>query len=44
MDGYPVVWCPREGYGQAIPNFAAAATADFFKQFRAVTRDCPDHV
>lgn len=33
MDGYPVVWCPRPGDPHAIPNFAAAAIADFFKQF-----------
>ena len=32
-DGYPVVWCPREGEDHAIPGFAAAAIADFFKQF-----------
>lgn len=32
-DGYPVVWCPREGDPHAIPGFAASAIADFFMQF-----------
>jgi poly(3-hydroxybutyrate) depolymerase len=30
---YPVVWCPVPGEGHAIPSFAAAEIAKFFKQF-----------
>jgi poly(3-hydroxybutyrate) depolymerase len=32
-EGYPVVWCERQGDGHAIPSFAATAIANFFKQF-----------
>jgi len=32
-EGYPVVWCPREGDQHAIPSFAAAAITKFFQQF-----------
>lgn len=32
-DGYPVVWCRREGDPHAIPGFAAEAIANFFQQF-----------
>jgi polyhydroxybutyrate depolymerase len=31
--GYPVVWCPVEGEGHAIPSFAAGGIATFFSQF-----------
>lgn len=31
--GYPVVWCLVAGEGHAMPSFAAAAIATFFKQF-----------
>jgi polyhydroxybutyrate depolymerase len=31
--GYPVVWCPVEGEGHAIPTFAAGGIATFFSQF-----------
>jgi polyhydroxybutyrate depolymerase len=31
--GYPVVWCPVEGDGHAIPSFAASGTAAFLSQF-----------
>ena len=30
---YPVVWCPVVGEGHAIPSFAGAEIAKFFKQF-----------
>ena len=33
QDGYPVVWCVREGDPHAIPSFGAAAIAKFFQQF-----------
>lgn len=33
QEGYPVVWCRREGDPHAIPDFAAAAISDFFQQF-----------
>jgi poly(3-hydroxybutyrate) depolymerase len=32
-EGYPVVWCERQGDGHAIPSFFATAVANFFKQF-----------
>jgi poly(3-hydroxybutyrate) depolymerase len=32
-DGYPVVWCEREGDGHAIPMFSRTAIPAFFKQF-----------
>ena len=32
-EGYPVVWCERQGDGHTIPSFAATAIANFFKQF-----------
>jgi polyhydroxybutyrate depolymerase len=31
--GYPVVWCPVPGEGQAIPSFGGSAIAAFFQQF-----------
>jgi polyhydroxybutyrate depolymerase len=31
--GYPVVWCPVDGGGHAIPSFAASGIANFFSQF-----------
>jgi polyhydroxybutyrate depolymerase len=31
--GDPVVWCPVEGEGHAIPSFAAGGIATFFSQF-----------
>ena len=31
--GYPVVWCPVDGEGHAIPSFAAGAIATFLGQF-----------
>ena len=31
--GYPVVWCPVDGEGHAIPSFAASAIATFLGQF-----------
>jgi poly(3-hydroxybutyrate) depolymerase len=30
---YPVIWCPVPGEGHAIPSFAGAEIAKFFKQF-----------
>jgi hypothetical protein len=30
---YPVIWCPVAGEGHAIPSFAAAEIAKFFKRF-----------
>jgi poly(3-hydroxybutyrate) depolymerase len=32
-DGYPVVWCPREGDGHSIPTFSRTAIAAFFERF-----------
>jgi len=32
-EGYPVVWCVREGDTHGIPSFAAGAIATFFQQF-----------
>lgn len=31
--GYPVIWCEQEGVGHAIPDYGAAAIAEFFQQF-----------
>jgi poly(3-hydroxybutyrate) depolymerase len=33
MDGYPVVWCEREGDGHTIPSFSRTAIAAFFQRF-----------
>lgn len=31
--GYPVIWCEQPGVGHMIPNYGAAAIAEFFQQF-----------
>jgi poly(3-hydroxybutyrate) depolymerase len=33
QEGYPVVWCIRQGDTHAIPSFAAGSIATFFQQF-----------
>lgn len=33
QEGYPVVWCVREGDPHSIPSFGAQAISDFFTKF-----------